>query len=72
MNYPRYVEIDLTAKTVKVSTFKGFDIEGLSVWTVNSDLKGGPGQAFADGDHFSSIKVTIKKDGEEIALFEAE
>ncbi len=73
MNYPRYVEIDLTAKTVKVSTWKGLLTEGgQPIWTVNSDLKAGKSRVLVGGETLDSIFVSITKDGEEIALFEAE
>ncbi len=73
MNYPRYVEVDLTAKTVKVSTWKGLLTEGgQPVWTVNSNLKGGPGRELGDMGHLDSVSVSITKDGDEIAIFEAD
>ncbi len=74
MNYPRYVEIDLTKRTVKVSTFKGtLTLEGKPIWTVNSDLKAGAGRHLPGTDlTFTPIQVSIQKDGEEIASFEAD
>ena len=73
MNYPRYVEVDLTAKTVKVSTWKGSLTEGgQPIWTVNSDLKGGPGRELGEMGHLDSVVVSISKDGEEVGLFESD
>lgn len=73
MNYPRYVEVDLTARTVKVSTCKGFLTNGgKPIWTVNSDLKAGPGRTPVGEEALDSIVVSITKDGEEVGLFEVE